>query len=40
MDEAHKQFLGKSAHVEIFVEQTYRRFRKLWCFNAAWYSRF
>lgn len=27
MDEAHK-FLGKSAHVEIFVEQAYRRFRK------------
>ena len=27
MDEAHK-FPGKSAHVEIFVEQAYRRFRK------------
>lgn len=27
MDEAHK-FLGKSAHVELFIEQAYRRFRK------------
>lgn len=27
MDEAHK-FLGKSDHIELFVEQAYRRFRK------------
>lgn len=27
MDEAHK-FLGKSEHVEMFIEQAYRRFRK------------
>lgn len=27
MDEAHK-FLGKSEHIEMFVEQAYRRFRK------------
>lgn len=27
MDEAHK-FLGKSEHIEMFIEQAYRRFRK------------
>ena len=27
MDEAHK-FLGKSEHIELFIEQAYRRFRK------------